>query len=285
MDLILNYEVDKLQYLTLGQEGDHNATIINIDMTTWVETLTERGYNNICVHLLFKPYNQSVPVEVGEWDRDTNILTWTVGTSATAVAGLGYTEIRAFNHPDEGLLLKKSKVIPTMVNDSVSGLDGGTPPAPYDDWVNQILVMEDNLNQALGNVERLFVLDTQYSEIPDDTADWSTDMPPLEDSRGRYLWTKTIISWNTGGHTNLYNISYIPSPATGAVTSVNYLDGDVVLDARNLNYDVSSATPMTIKTVLDYKIDRSMIVYTNSDSGPSNPVEGMIWLRPKVVNS
>lgn len=284
MDLVLDYEVDKLQYLTIGQEGENNATIINIDMTTWVEALTERGYNNICCHLLFKPYNATVPVEVGEWDRDTNILTWTVSTAATAVAGLGYTEIRAFNHPDEGLLLKKSKVIPTMVNDSVSGVDSGIQPAPYDDWINQILIMEDNLNQALGNVERWYVLSTGYSEIPGDTADWSQTMPALEQSRGRYLWTKTVINWNTGGHTNMYNISYIPSPATGAVTSVNNMDGDVVLDGGGIKMNQSTIGSPTVRAAVEAlqtgKFDAAKIVYSNSE--PSSPVNGMIWLKPKT---
>lgn len=282
MDLVLDYEVDKLQYLTIGQEGENNAAIINIDMTTWVEALTDRGYNNICVHLLFKPYNQSVPVEVGEWNRDTKILTWTVGTSATAYPGLGYAEIRAFNHPDEGLLLKKSKVIPTMVNDSVSGVDGGTPPAPYDDWVNQILILEDDLNQALSNVERKFVLSDSYAEIPGATADWSETMPDLEESRGRYLWTKTTISWSTGGQTDMYNISYIPSPATGAVTSVNNMDGDVALDGRNILVDRSASGSPNITTALNAKLNASMIVYDSSSTGPANPVEGMIWLKPKA---
>lgn len=237
---VYSYEIDKLQYLNIGQQGENNANSIEIDMKSWVDELTARGYENVCCHLLFKPYNQSVPVEMGVWNRDTMILTWTITSAATAIPGLGYTEIRAFNHPDEGLLLKKSKVIPTTVNDSVSGVDGSTPPAPYDDWMNNILILIDQLNNALSDADYWYAISTSATTRPDDSA-FSENMPDLSQNKGKYLWTMTKITWSTGTTSNLYSVAYLALDGSGAVRTVNGYAGEINLDGRNLYMDISQS--------------------------------------------
>lgn len=322
-----NYEIDKLQYLAIGQQGESNATEIVIDMTSWVDELEEMGYTNPCFHLLFLPYNQTVPVVTSTlYDEEAKTLTWTITSQVTAYAGMGYTEVRALNHPDNGLL-KKSRVIPTTISASVTGVEGGVPPAPYDDWLNSILVLINQLNSALNGATTEYAISESYQSYPG--TGWSTTMPDLVANKGKYLWTRTTISWSTGGQSELRNVSYIASDADGAIANVNgYTSNIVTLDGRDLKvnraeqdsptltaaieaiqtakaeqdetisdiqddiqtleaydasdilYDKTMVSSPTIKSVLDYKIDTSRIVY--SSSAPSNPTTGMIWLKPKT---
>ena len=124
------YEVDKIQYLQIGVQGENDATDIEIDMSAWAEK-----YPDAVFHVLFKPYNASTPSPMLT-TYEAGVLTWTVGVGATAVVGVGYTEIRA--QDSETGLVKKSKIIPTAVENSVSGVET-TPPASYQEWVTAVL--------------------------------------------------------------------------------------------------------------------------------------------------
>ena len=287
----VDYEIEKLQYLTIGQQGESNATQINIDMSAWVEELSEMGYDNPVFHLLFMPYNAVVPLTTNtSYDADTKILTWTVTDSDTAHTGLGYTEIRALNHPDNGLL-KKSSVIPTTVNTSVTGVEGGVPPAPYDDWLNSILILIGQLNNALNGAVTSYALSNSYTEAP--TTGWSETMPDLVTNKGKYLWSKTTINWSTGGQSELYNISYIALDTQGAVVRVNGYDGNVVLDGGDIQVnrlttgsptlaaaiDSLTAADQAITSQVNTKLDAAKIVY--SSTAPTGST-GMIWLKPKA---
>ena len=124
------YEVDKIQYLQIGVQGENVATDIEIDMSKWVEK-----YPSAVFHILFKPYNEQTP-SPQVCSYEDGVLTWTVGVGATSVVGVGYTEIRA-QDPSTGLV-KKTRIIPTAVENSVSGVSTD-PPASYQEWVNSVL--------------------------------------------------------------------------------------------------------------------------------------------------
>ena len=126
------YEIDKLQYLQIGVQGENDATAIEIDMTSWVEAFPDAVF-----YILFKPYNSTAPSPMlTEYDAETKVLTWTPSSGATAVVGVGYTEVRAQNATTG--LIKKSKIIPTSVENSVSGNEED-PPASYQEWVTAVL--------------------------------------------------------------------------------------------------------------------------------------------------
>lgn len=144
MDTVL---IDKLQYLQIGVQGENAANNIPIDMTPWVKEFPGAGF-----HLLFKPYNSLSPLPmVTEYDAETHILTWTPTLSATRTPGVGYTEVRALDN-DRGIL-KKSRIIPTTVENSVTGVEGGTVPTPYEDWVNLVLGYKDGAETARNGAE------------------------------------------------------------------------------------------------------------------------------------
>ena len=126
-------KIENLQYLQIGVQGENAANYIEFDMSSWVEQFPGAAF-----HLLFKPYNSlDIFPMVTEYNAETHIMTWTPTLPATATPGVGYAEIRAMY--DEGGMLKKSRIIPTTVENSVSGVDGGTVPLPYQDWVNLTL--------------------------------------------------------------------------------------------------------------------------------------------------
>ena len=123
--------IDKVYSLTIGVQGENVARAIEFDMSAWVEL-----YPDATFHVLFKPYNALTASPMLSTFED-NVLTWTPTLGATAVVGVGYTEIRALD-PNTGLI-RKTRIIPTSVEHSVSGDDSADPPQPYEDWVNNVL--------------------------------------------------------------------------------------------------------------------------------------------------
>ena len=266
-------KIEDLQYLQIGVQGETGTLSVSVDMSSWVEEL-ESKYPNLCFHLLFKPYGQSTALPMStEYSADSHILTWDITLDATFAVGQGYTEIRALNHPTTGLL-KKSRIIPTVVESSVSGVEGGTVPAPYEDWVNLVLATKDDLNNIFQSAATTYQNHTSGTVMP--TGEW-TDAPAPE--KGKYLWSRIAFDWGTGSTSYLYMVTYIPNDTSGAVTSVNGSTGGVELDARNLKMNYSVPSSKTLETVLGEKLNSSMIVYSNSE--PSTPATGMIWLKPK----
>lgn len=271
MDVV---KIENLQYLQIGVQGETGTLNVQVDMTSWVEELEDR-YPNLCFHLLFKPYGETTALPMNTtYDADTHILTWEITLGATFAVGQGYTEIRALNHPTTGLL-KKSRIIPTMVESSVSGVEGGTVPSPYEDWVNQVLETKDDLNNIFEGATTTYQNSTSATTVP--TGEW-TAVPAPE--KGKYLWSRIQFDWGTGSSSYLYVVSYVgmDGTATGAVVSVNGKQGIITLDASDINVDETAAVKQTIAAALGQKLNSSMIVYSPTEPTPAT---GMIWLKPK----
>lgn len=132
-------KIDKVFYLQIGVQGENIARDIQLDVTDWAEKFPEASF-----HILFKRYNEVYPYPVVTSYED-GILTWTPSAADTAIEGIGYAEVRAIN-PDTGMVLK-SRVIPTSVENSVSGSDGEVPD-PFEEWANQVLAASDAAVQA-----------------------------------------------------------------------------------------------------------------------------------------
>ena len=139
------YEIDKLASLSIGVQGENGARNIEVDMTSWAEEFPGASF-----HVLFKAYNEAYASPMTS-TRTGNILTWNVTLGATQTAGVGYTEIRAIN-PTTGLV-KKTKIIPTSVERSVTGYDTASVPPPYTDWVNGVLAAADDAEDAKDAAE------------------------------------------------------------------------------------------------------------------------------------
>lgn len=304
------YKVEELQYLQIGRQGESQAVEIGIDVSKWVDELAGK-YPRLHFHLLYKAYGQSIALPMSTvYYPDEKLLVWTVNLGATYLQGQGYSEVRALNFPDNGLL-KKSRVIPTLVENSVSGIDGGTPPAPYEDWVNLVLDTKDRLQELLASPVVTYHNSDDGIVAPTDD-DWTTTPNPV---KGKYLWTKILYNWNImqgdlddespDTETPVYTVSYVGFDGEGSVESVNGESGGIWLDGTNLYVNRVAETPELIqnavnridetaaqtaqdlsdaKVVLNnsiaLKLDASKIAY--GDTAPASPVKGMIWLKPKT---
>lgn len=132
--------IEKVYSIRLAVQGENATTPIEIDMTTWAEE-----FPNASFYILFKPYNTTDVVPVIT-EYEDHILRWVPTIVNTAIAGVGYTEVRAIDS-DTGLI-KKSRIIPTSVENSVSGYDGIEPPSPATDWVNAVLESKNAAENA-----------------------------------------------------------------------------------------------------------------------------------------
>lgn len=195
-------KIENIYYLQIGVQGENIANAIQFDMSTWI---TE--YPSAHIHVLFKPYNSNIPSPVAT-ELDENILTWRPSYTATAVTGVGYTEVRAID-PDTGLV-KKSRIIPTSVENSVSGTDGVEIPSPFEEWANQVLAVADDVAQAA-----------------EDTA---ADRAAVEAERGRIdaaidtanTAAQKIDGMTAGGHS--------VAPGAGASAELSLVDGHYHLE-------------------------------------------------------
>lgn len=134
--------IEKLYSIRLGVQGENVANPVEIDMTSWAEAFPGAAF-----HILFKRYNETVAYPVLS-EYENNILTWIPTLADTAIIGVGYAEIRAID-PDTGLV-KKSRVVPTAVENSVSGNDSEYLPDPFEQWANKVLAAKDEVMGAVA---------------------------------------------------------------------------------------------------------------------------------------
>jgi len=131
------YEIDKINYLQIGVQGENIARKIEIDMTKWVQELEADNVSGYSFNVIFRPYNDPNKYPMVTTYNSTNkILTWKIGSAATQTPGVGYTEVRA-QEATSGLV-KKTRIIPTSVEESVSGNETD-PPEVQAGWVTNVL--------------------------------------------------------------------------------------------------------------------------------------------------
>lgn len=215
-------KIEKLQYLQIGVEGENESLVVPIDMTSWVEELRER-YSDVGFHVLFKPYNavEAFPAS-SEFDDATNILTWTVTSDCTAVEGIGYTEIRALNIPenpsntDEVTLLRKSRIVPTLVDRSVTGIEGGSIPASRSDWVNLILSYRDAA-ETYKNAANQNRANADYAKAQSMIAGKSSQASYVDANGATQTLAATSTNWTKADGSTLA----IPDNSLGHATAAN----------------------------------------------------------------
>lgn len=138
--------IEKLYSIRLGVQGENATTPIEIDMTSWLEE-----FPTARLHIMFKRYNDNYPYPViTEFDHP--ILRWIPTVTDTEYIGVGYAEILALDPETD--LVKKSRVVPTAVENSVTGAYGQLPvPSPFENWVNQVLAAKDTVEAVADNIE------------------------------------------------------------------------------------------------------------------------------------
>ena len=107
-------KIDTVQYIEMGQNGDNIATNWQADMSDWL-----LNWPHVSVFVIAVRHGENKPY-VASTTMDEAILNWTFTATDTAVTGVGYAEIRAVG--TDGLV-KKSKVLRTIVNKSIDDID------------------------------------------------------------------------------------------------------------------------------------------------------------------
>lgn len=120
-------DVNDLDLVKLGRQGEHMTQSVRIDCGAWLEKLPECSL----IVAAIRPgeseiYLPTVTVENG-------VITWNILDQDTAHAGGGRGEVRAM----QGDKIKKSCVFRTRIEPSLEG--GGSTPVTPPDWVQTIL--------------------------------------------------------------------------------------------------------------------------------------------------
>lgn len=139
------FDVCKLSRLLLGRQGENAATVISIDVSDWLGR-----WPDATIQLLHLRHDEQTPYDVhaqltGEY------LEWTVSDADTAIPGKGMAEIRAI----EGDVLKKSRLIETIVEPAMGGTVGEVPE-PLEDWAAKFAA-------AVSYVESLLRFGEEYA--------------------------------------------------------------------------------------------------------------------------
>lgn len=139
-------QINTLDKLHLGIQGENKATTIRIDMSAWAEEYPDAVFN-----VIFRPHDSELfyPM-VTSYDSETKVLRWVISNVVTAEAGVCETEIRA--QDSETSLVKKSRKIPSFVEPSVTGTET-EPPEPEEEWVTRVLNAAEDAEDAAEAAE------------------------------------------------------------------------------------------------------------------------------------
>lgn len=75
----------------------------------------------------------------------------------------------------------------------------------------------EDLPVRVINLTTYFQVSDGYTTVP--TGTWYTTCPTV--AQGKYLWTKEVITWNSGQETTMYHRTRFGLDGTGSVTMVN----------------------------------------------------------------
>lgn len=78
---------------------------------------------------------------------------------------------------------------------------------------------------------------------------WVADVPNVP--QGKYLWTRTILTFNTGNPVTSYSVSRFGLDGTGAVSSVNGKNPDPTGNVRIQAADITTSGGQSVQAVLD----------------------------------
>lgn len=125
-------QINTLDKLHLGIQGENKATTIRIDMSEWAAE-----YPDAVFSVVFKPHESTLVYPMAtEYDEETKVLSWEITSAVTATPGDSRTEIRA--QDSETGLVKKTRTILSFVVPCIGGTESD-PPEPQEDWVTQVL--------------------------------------------------------------------------------------------------------------------------------------------------
>lgn len=95
---------------------------------------------------------------------------------------------------------------------------------------------------------------TSGTTVP--TSGWSSTPSP---EQGKFLWTRATFTWDGGGSTTLYGVTYVGVDGTG-ILSVNGQTGTVVLDAGDILADDNTSVQAHIDSIEDDIENKDLVI-------------------------
>lgn len=110
---------------------------------------------------------------------------------------------------------------------------------------------------------------------------WVADVPNVP--QGKYLWTRTVLTFNTGNPVTSYSVSRFGIDGSGAVNSVNGKDPDTTGNVRVNAEDITTTAGTSVEAALAQKqeqITASGLLKGTGDGGVANAEAGVDYQAP-----
>nr|DAO58603.1 MAG TPA: tail protein [Caudoviricetes sp.] len=129
---------------------------------------------------------------------------------------------------------------------------GTTPPSGWQDytWVHIKGDKGDKGDAAtLTSHSTTYMVSDSGTVVP--SGSWVADVPNVP--QGKYLWTKTVLTFNTGSPVTSYSVSRFGIDGSGAVSSVNDKNPDPTGNVKLTSADIPGSSGQSIASELDAK--------------------------------
>lgn len=159
---------------------------------------------------------------------------------------------------------------------------GTTPPSGWQDYT-WVRIKGDKGDK--GDAARLTSHSTTYMVSDSGTivpsGSWVADVPNVP--QGKYLWTRTVLTFNTGNPVTSYSVSRFGIDGSGAVNSVNGKDPDNTGNVRVNAEDITTTAGTSVEAALAQKqeqITASGLLKGTGDGGVANAEAGVDYQAP-----
>ena len=122
--------------IPLGKQGENKVTTVKFPISTWKDL-----YGTGTFQLINSRPNESAPYPCSV-DSDDDYVYWTVQQADVANTGNGKCQLLYI--VDDAIA--KSLVFKTRITESIDG--SGDPPAPYQDWINNLMETAEGVYDA-----------------------------------------------------------------------------------------------------------------------------------------
>ena len=141
------------------------------------------------------------------------------------------------------------------IPDAWMGIYTGTLPAAPTDWTQYKWYRVRGDQGATGAPATLTGRSVTYMASDSGTVvpsgSWSSDVPTV--TQGRYLWTRVVLTFNTGSPVTSYSVSRFGIDGSGAVSSVNGKGPDTTGNVRVNAEDITTTAGTSVEAALAQK--------------------------------
>lgn len=160
---------------------------------------------------------------------------------------------------------------------------GTTPPSGWQDytWVRIKGDKGDKGDAAtLTGHSTTYMVSDSGTIVP--SGSWVADVPNVP--QGKYLWTRTVLTFNTGDPVTSYSVSRFGLDGTGAVNSVNGKDPDPTGNVRVNAEDITTSGGQSVEAVIA-DITDELGKKASSVNGQLPDTDGVITVKAENIKA